>query len=210
MTMWSAAALRATLARKIAQEFGGMSELEESFMTGVCGRDFINYIKVERDLLYDEQFSDDRALHYIEYLMEERPIAFAATVDEWFSLWALKWRQRVKLATKNDFDEELLRKIESEIQPFTSLRSFEEAKRFALGSLVKSREVCFTDTLSEITVKGVLYAMVTRSGGAEEVKRALERNPIILLNEITKRVKALSSFKGPVIAVRLERVIREI
>ncbi|MEM0023051.1 MAG: hypothetical protein QW407_04970 [Thermofilaceae archaeon] len=202
----SLAAFKATFAKKIAQEFGKMSDPEESFMTSVCSRDFLNYVKVEKDFLYDDS-PDEAAMRYVEYLMEERPIVYVSLVDEWFPIWAMKWRQRVKLADDKDFDEKLMQKIEQGTRPFFNLPLFEEAKRFALGSLVKSGEVCFTDTLSETIVKNILFMMVSRSNGADEVIKALERNPILLLNEVTRRVKALARFKGPLIAVRFENVI---
>jgi len=207
MVAWGVAAYRAVFARRIAQEFGGVSKAEESFMADVCSRDFLNYVKVEKGFLYDEHSPDERALYYIGYLMEERPVEFVALLEEWFPVWALKWRQRVKLAAKSDFDEKLQQRIEQSIRPFLNTQVFEEAKRFTLGSLIKSGEVCFTDTLSETVVKNVLYTFVSRSSGAEEVKRTLERNPALLLDEIVRRVKALSKFKGPLIAVRFERVI---
>lgn len=202
----SLAVLRATIAKKIAQEFGGMSEPEESFMTSVCGRDFLNYLKVEKGFLYDGS-PDEAAIKYVEYLMEERPILYVALVDEWFPIWAMKWRQRVKLAGDKDFDEKLMQRIEQNTRPFTTLPLFEEAKRFALGSLVKNGELCFTDTLSDTIVKNILYVMVARSNGADEVIKALERNPLLLLSEVIKRVKALARFRGPLIAVRFENVI---
>lgn len=205
--LWSLAAFKATFSRKLAQEFGGLSKAEESFMVNVCSRDFLNYVKVERGFLYDDQAPDERALRYLEYLMEEKPITYVAMVDEWFPVWALKWRQRVKLASEREFDEKLVQRIERETQPLVKHPIFEEARRFALGSLIKSGEICFTDTLSEMLIKNILFTMLTRSGNAEEIKNVLERNPILLFNEITSRVRALARFKGPLIAVRFERVI---
>ncbi len=204
----AAAALRGVLARKIAAEFGGMSKSEESFMVGVSVRDFINFVKVDRGFLYDEYAPDERAEAHIESLMEMKPAALASMLDEWFTLWALKWRQRVKLAAKGDYDEEYAKRLEQAVKPFVDLPLYAEAKRFALGSLIKSGEVCFTDLLSDVVVKNSIYSMVSR-GSSEEVRRVLERNPLLLINEVTNRVKAMARFKGPLVALKLERVVFE-
>jgi hypothetical protein len=204
----AAAALREILARKVALEFGGMSKSEESFMVGVSARDFLNYVKVERGFLYDDYAPDERAEAYVENLMEAKPLVLASMLDEWFMLWAVKWRQRVKLAAKGDVDEEYARRVEQAARPFADTPLYAEAKRFALGSLVKSGEVCFTDLLSDIVVKSTLYFMVSRASG-DEVRWALERNPVLLLSEITKRVRSMAKFKGPLVALKLERVVFE-
>ncbi len=204
---WSVSALTSTLARRMEQEFGRLSEAERTFMTRICARDLLNYVKVEKGFLYGEQPPDEAALRYLEFLMEERPTAYVLLVDEWFPVWALKWRQRVKLASEREFDEKLVERIERAAQPFVNLPLYEEARKFALGSLIKSGEVCFTDSLSEMVVKNILYSMVMRASGAEEVRGALERNPLLLLNEITKRVRALARFGGPLVALRFEKII---
>lgn len=202
------AALRRILARKVEMEFGRMSVGEESFMVGVSARDFINFVKVEKGFLYDEYMPDERAEAYIESVMETKPLALTAMLDEWFMLWAMKWRQRVKLAAKGEVDEEQAKRVEQATSPFLNSPLYAEAKRFALGSLIKSGEVCFTDLLSDMVVKSTLFSMVSRAN-SEEVRRSLERNPTLLLNEIVRRVKAMASFRGPLVMLRLERVVLE-
>ncbi|MCS7104409.1 MAG: hypothetical protein NZ954_02430 [Thermofilaceae archaeon] len=200
-------ALRTLLSKKISWEFGRVSRAEESFMTSVSARDFLNYVKVEQGFLYDNQAPEERAIYYIEDLIERKPFLLSSILDDWFTVWAMKWKQRVKLASDKDVDEELVKRIEQETKLFIGLPVFEEAKRFALGSLVKNGEVCFTDTLSEVVVKNTLFSMVVRAGSSEDVRKTLDRNPIFLLNEISKRVKMLSKFKGPLVALKFERVI---
>lgn len=200
--------MREILARKVALEFGRMSRSEESFIVGVSARDFLNFVKVDKGFLYDEYAPEERAEAYVENLMEVKPLALASMLDEWFMLWAVKWRQRVKLAAKSDTDEEQAKRIEQAVKPFTGTPLYAEAKRFALGSLVKSGEICFTDLLSDIVVKGAIYYLASRAG-SDEAQKMLERNPLILLDEITKRVKSMAKFKGPLVALKLERVVFE-
>lgn len=202
---FSNVAVRAVLARKISREFGEMSSTEVKFMTDVCTRDFINFVGVEKGFLYDLA-PDERVALYFEELVEYKPTVFASMIEEWFGLWTVKWRQRVKLGERSDIDEKLLRMVEERARPFMDLPVVREARLFALGSLIKSGEVCFTVLLSSTVVRDSLYCIASRASSPNEVRGAIERNPALLLNEIVKRVRAMAKFRGPLVTLKLERI----
>ena len=200
-------ALSNALQRRIREEFGSMSRAEEGFMTRVSISDFLNYLKVDRGFIYDYS-PEERLNFYLETLAERRPATLASMLDEWFALWAAKWRQRVKLTMKGvKREEEVVRRINERTRPLMELPVAAQAKLFALGSLVRSGEVCFTDLLSESAVKGALYYMVSRASGPEVVAKVIGRNPTLLLSEVIKRVKAMARFKGPLVTLKLEQAL---
>jgi len=197
--------LREVFSRRLAEEFGNLSKSELELMLRVSSRDFLNYIKVKQGYLYEEE-ADDRAQAYIENLVDEAPLVFLKMIDEWFDVWAMKWRQRVKLVMgPEEEDEKRGLEVKSKTDPFfKQLPSLDEAVRFALGSLILNGETCFTDLLSESTVRNALFYMVTRASSPEDVVRVLEKNPALLLDEIVKRVKNMSRYKGPLVTLRVE------
>ncbi|RLE86520.1 MAG: hypothetical protein DRJ96_00630 [Thermoprotei archaeon] len=197
------AALATMLSRRLINEFGNLNRAERSFMLRVSTEDFFNYVKVEQGFIYDYS-PDERASFYLEVLSEREPLKLAHLLDDWFSVWALKWRQRVRLAMGDREDESLVEKIRRRTAALQGLPIIGEAKRFALGSLIRSGEVCFTNLLSDSVVRGALYHMLNRASSPEEVKRALERNPALLLDEVIKRVRSLVKYKGPLVTLKLE------
>lgn len=200
------AALVTMLSRKLVSEFGDLNRAEKKFMVRVSTEDFLNYVKVEQGFIYDYS-PDERASFYLEVLSEREPLKLSYLLDEWFSVWALKWRQRVRLAMGEVEDGALIEKMRRRTAALVGLPMVGEARRFALGSLIRNGEVCFTNLLSDSVVRGVLYHMLSRANSSEEVKKALERNPTLLLDEIIKRVRSIVKYKGPLVTLRLEMAL---
>lgn len=201
------AALANAIAQRIREEFAGMGKAEEGFMSRIALSDFLNYLEVDRGFIYDYS-PDERLEFYLESLAERRPATLAAMLEEWFVLWVSKWRQRVKLTTKSEAgEEELMRRVEEKTRAYMGLPLVAEARLFALGSLVKSGEVCFTNLLSESVLKGALYHIALHAGSADEVVRTLEKNPALLISEIVKRVKSMARFRGPLVTLKLEQAL---
>ncbi|MEM1508401.1 MAG: hypothetical protein QW291_02875 [Thermofilaceae archaeon] len=200
-------ALVNAIAGRIREEFAGMGKTEEGFMSKIALSDFLNYVEVDRGFIYDYS-PDERLEFYLESLADRKPTTIATMLEEWFVLWISKWRQRVKLTMKSEVgEEELMKKIEEKTRAYMGLPLIAEAKLFALGSLVKSGEVCFTNLLSDSVLKGTLYYIASRSNSLDEVVKVLEKNPVLLISEIVKRVRSMSRFKGPLVTLKLEQAL---
>lgn len=198
------ATLAAILGRKLLSEFGSLNMAERNLMLKVSVEDFLNYIKVDRGFIH-EYSPNERAEFYIEVLSDRAPLTLMRVIDDWFDVWAFKWRQRVRLVMDEEEDSSINVRVREKTDPLVrELRVVREARRFALGSLIRSGEVCFTNLLAESVVRGVLYYMLQRASSSREVREALERNPTLLLDEIIRRVKSMSKYKGPLVTLRVE------
>ncbi|MHB9301859.1 hypothetical protein [Thermofilum pendens] len=181
-------ALRAALSRRIEEEFPGLEGWEEGLMLGVCEKDFLNYVCVEKGF-----GGPGEAYAYVEGLAEEKPAEFASILGDWFDLWAAKWRQRVWVAPRGAREEG-----PSVLEELPAAR---EARRLALALLIRRGEVCFTDALASAAVRGALARIASRMGvGA--ARRVAESDPQMLAAEVERAVKEIASRRGPLVLVK--------
>ncbi len=188
------------LRRGVVRRFPDLSRGELDFMVQVAASDFRNYIMVVEDILYEEG-AEGRALARITHYGEEEPEYLALLLSDWLDVWEWKWRQRVKLdidGGKNAEDE-----LGKAVAPAAKkLKDYDWFRKFALGSLVKAGEVCFTDTLADSAVKAALYDIV-RGTSPERAAEIIERNPMVLVEGIVRKVRMFQRFKGGLVVVRL-------
>lgn len=200
---------RALLRVYLYRSFGNLSEQEAEYMLEVAYADFLNYIAVERDVIFEEGY-EDAVLTILRDMYLNNEMELDKTLSEWFEVWAWKWRQRVKLALKEEEESKLASEVENKVQALLPKVSklYEWAKRYAIGSLVRHGEVCFTNLLAETVVKEVFFK-VASSEEPEKAAKFLSENPAFVISEITKRVKELSAFKGNLVVVRLNPLFFE-
>ncbi len=187
------------LRKGLSRRFPDLSRGELDFMVQVASRDFLNYILVKEDLLYEDE-AEARALARLSDYGERSPERLVATLSDWLDVWEWKWRQRVKLVMGGGEEEDELGKA---VAPTVGrLRDYGWFRRFALGSLVREGEVCFTDTLADSAVKAALYEVV-RGTTPERAVEVVEKNPLVLVEGIVRRVRQFKRYRGELVVVRL-------
>jgi len=181
-----------------------ISELESKLMANVALRDFKNYLKVTEGFLGDVD-SDYKVQVLICDYLEKSPATLRGVLEEWLDYWTVKWKQRVKLAWR---DEEL----KSGQKTFTTTESVwrkiprrRELKELIIGSLISHKEICFTDIVSESLIRSVLYKYMTSLRDNEKVLSFVERNPVTLLNDVLAHVEKLVRTRGPLVVLRVNK-----
>ncbi|RLE99841.1 MAG: hypothetical protein DRJ63_04210, partial [Thermoprotei archaeon] len=138
--------LKRMISSKIKEEFQILSTKEESFIADVAFKDFLNYVKVIKDIEGD--LVD--VLNYIGRLLEERPLELKRIFDDWIDEWILKWRTRVKIAVNEDEFKRMSISFNKEIDQITSRLPFiNELREYVLGSIIRAGEVCMTNIIAD-------------------------------------------------------------
>ncbi|MCC6002868.1 MAG: hypothetical protein LM590_00800 [Thermofilum sp.] len=201
--------IRSILKSYLYKHFGNLSEQEAEYLFNIAYADFINYVAVTKDIIFDENYQED-TLSVIQYMYLNQPSALINTLTEWIEVWSWKWRQRVKLALRDEEDSqanaEVERKVGAVLPSITSL--FNWLKRYTIGALVRHGEVCFTSLLAETIVKEVLFKPLS-SQETHEALRFINENPAFIISEITKKVREISTYKGNLVIVRLNPLFFE-
>ncbi|QOJ78499.1 hypothetical protein IG193_07015 [Infirmifilum lucidum] len=196
--------LRSIVSHYIARSFTGLTQQEVEFMSDVATQDLINYLAVKYDFLYDPDYAY-KSLVLASKLAEENPLEFDSTLSDWVEVWALKWRQRVKLVMSDDPENvKAVQRLEDKVSPILDSLSDEAMtlKKFAVGSLIRLGEVCFTNLMADMALKEVIYKVAINQSVDESVK-FISSNPLFVVNELIRRVKEISQFKGNLVVVRV-------
>nr|KJR72636.1 MAG: hypothetical protein TU36_00820 [Vulcanisaeta sp. AZ3] len=88
-------------------------------------------------------------------------------VDEWFSWWIVKWRQRVKLVFSEMEQEEA---SEADVMGIDSLmkrvpkRVLERLRREVILELIRQGEVCSLDLISDFIIRMVVNDLINEYG----------------------------------------------
>jgi len=195
--------LRALIRREVSKRFPDLTSGELTFMSQVAERDFYNYVLVEDDLLYEDR-GYERVLARLIYQMKSDPMRLAERLSDWADVWGWKWRQRVKLVLGDDSSLKEEEKVFSEVAPVIGrIKGYDWFKKFALGSIVRAGEVCFTDTLAESLAKTAIYKVV-KGAGPQKAPEIIEKNPSVVVDEIVERARKFRLFKGNLVVVRLD------
>ena len=201
--------IKSILKSSLYKYFTDLSEQEAEYLFSIAYSDFINYVAVTRDFIFDENYEEE-TLVAIQYIYHNQPLVLNDMLSEWLEVWSLKWKQRVKLAVKEDesskINEEVEKKVQGVLPSIPEL--YEWFKRYAIGSLIRHGEVCFTGLLAETVVKEIIVKMLFSQDPAKAL-RFLKENPAFVLNEITKKVKELSAYRGNLVIVRLNPLFFE-
>ena len=192
------------ISRLLSGLMNNISELESKLMANVALRDFKNYLKVTEGFLGDVD-SDYKIQVLIYDYLERNPTTLRRILEDWLDYWAVKWKQRVKLAWK---DEEL----ESGQKTFSSTENIwrkiprrRELKELVIGSLISHKEICFTEVISESLIRGVLYKYVTSLRDSGKVLSFIEKNPVTLLNDVLTNVEKLVKTRGPLVVLKVNK-----
>ncbi len=194
--------LNIVLSRFLLKKFNTINMNEREIMASIAVEDFVNYYSL---VLGIEEFEDseDITRDYIENMFDKNPTEIINVIDEWMDVWIWKWRQRVKLVMKPQINREVDR-LEVDIKNIMpSIKNLKEIKRFAIGSLIRNNEVCFTNLLADNIVKSIVYKFFIHVRDAKRVSKILNDNKYIFVNEIINRVKSLKKFKGQLIIINV-------
>lgn len=191
------------LGRLIEKKLPTINAREKGVMSNVAVEDFINYVMFRLGL-DDLEDPEETTRYYIERMLDEDPVGIVGMAEEWIDVWLWKWKQRVKLVMKEDFEPQDALKIDGAVRgTLGKIKNYNEIRRFTVGSLIANNEVCFTNLLADNLIKAVLYKFVNLVGDSERLVRLVRENPLILTNEITSRVKNLRRFKGQLVVVKV-------
>jgi len=194
--------LKVVLSRMLLKKFRMINSNEREIMSAVASEDFINYYSV---VLGIEEFEDSEEItkDYIENMFDKNPTEIINEIDEWMDVWIWKWRQRVKLVMKSDLRKEV-NKVEVNVKNILpQIKNLKEIKRFAVGSLIRNNEVCFTNLLADNIVKSIVYKFYMQIRDSRKVSTILNENKHIFVNEIITRVKSLKKFKGQLVVINV-------
>lgn len=194
--------LKVVLSRMLLKKFRMINSNEREIMSAVASEDFINYYSV---VLGIEEFEDSEEItkDYIENMFDKNPTEIINEIDEWMDVWIWKWRQRVKLVMKSDVRKEV-NKVEVNVKNILpQIKNLKEIKRFAVGSLIRNNEVCFTNLLADNIVKSIVYKFYMQIRDSRKVSTILNENKHIFVNEIITRVKSLKKFKGQLVVINV-------
>jgi len=200
---WRISVLDVALGHLLDRKMELPSGVQRSIVLNVLVSDFVNYEMVKLGLL-DEADAEELTREYLEFQLDENPAAVIKEAEEWLDVWIWKWKQRVKLVMREDEDLEAARRIEEEVKRIIPLiERYDELKRFVVGSLIRVGEVCFTNTIAESLIKSALFKWLKSYRDHEKLAEIINKNPLLLLNEVIKRVKSLKKFKGYLVVVRV-------
>ncbi|RLE74029.1 MAG: hypothetical protein DRJ56_08225 [Thermoprotei archaeon] len=198
------------ISKLLSSLVSGISKLESKFMASVALRDFKNYLKVRERVLGDPD-SDYKVQVIMSSYLDENPAALRSLLEDWLDYWVVKWRQRVRLAWRDD--EELSRGQRAFVATkgiWSRLSRRRELKELVIGSLVSHGEVCFTDLVSESLIRGVLYRYVTSLRDDERVLSFVERSPVTLLNDALASVERVVKSRKPLVILRVNKQLFEL
>ena len=202
-------ALRVALWRLLKKKIEELTEPEAKLMLDVAERDYLNSIKFERGLL-GYRDSLEAASMIVEEELEEEPASAIKKINEWLDLWLVKWRQRVRLALAPTREELEAQKIENEVAFFfNNLPFIEELRDIIIGSLISNGEICFVEFLADSIIKNSLAKMYRQVQDKKKLLEIFKKNPYVLLDDALRQVKALRGYKGPLVSIRVEKVLGE-
>jgi len=202
-------ALRVALWRLLKKKIEDLTEPEARVMLDVAERDYLNSVKFEKGLIgYSDSLEVANML--VEEELEKTPATAIRKINDWLDLWLVKWRQRVRLALSPTREELEAKKMENEvIFFFNNLPFIEELRDIVIGSLINNGEICFVEFLADSIIKNSLIKMYRHVMDKKRLIEILRKNPYVLLNDALKQVKALKGYKGPLVSIRVEKVLEE-
>jgi len=196
-------ALQRSIKRLLGEKIPELTEREKNLMASFAVQDYKNYLKVEMDLVGLED-SDSWTREALKLKLGDY-VSFIRELSEWLDLWIAKWRQRVKIVTRGGEEFEARRKMDEIVDRiWRKLKKRGEILDFVVGSLVRSGELCLTNTLAESVVKGELYRYARYAGDPDRVLEILDKNPLMLLRDSLKAVKRLKNTKGHLVSIRID------
>jgi len=196
--------LRRMISSRLKEEFHMLSNREENFIVDIALKDFLNYIKVMKNIEGD--ILD--VYNYVGRLLEERPLELKKEFDEWIDEWILKWRTRVKIAVNEDEFKKIAINFDKEIDEIISKLPFlDELKEYVLGSIIRAGEVCMTNLITDSIIKAEIAKFFSNIKDVNKTIEILSKNTISLINSINKKVKFIRNYKGPLVVLRFDLVV---
>jgi len=197
-------ALQRSIKKLLGEKIPELTEQEKGLMASFAAQDYKNYLKVEMDLVGLED-SDSWTREALKLKMEDY-VSFVRELSEWLDLWIAKWRQRVRIVTREGEEFKARRRMDEAVEGiWRKLRRRGEMLDFVIGSLVRSGELCLTGTLAESVIKGELYKYARHAGDPERVLELLEKNPLMLLRDSLKAVKKLRKTRGYLVSIKIDK-----
>ena len=199
---WGVDPISLTLQKMIERNIEKVTPGERQVMTSVASVDMVNYLMIKLGI-EDHEEAEEMVRGYAVKMIEESPAEFLSITGEWFDIWLWKWRQRVRLVLGKE-KEEHETTIDQRVKPIIPMiKHYKELFRYTVSSLIRNNEVCFTNLLAENLIKSSLYKMSLSVDHPPKLAKMINKNPVFLLEDISKRVKNLKRFKGQLVVVRV-------
>ena len=196
--------LPGVVSRMLKDRVRESGDREIALMSQVAVSDYLNYVRVNLDII-DVPGSERRAREYVERMLEERPLEILSELGDWLDVWLWKWRQRVKLVVGGKEMEEA-RRFQLRTNRFLSALGFrEELLNLTIGSLIRHNEVCFTNLIADSVIRSVLDKFSLHVSDERRLASILNNNPVLILDEVMRKVKSLQHYKGFLVVLRVDR-----
>ena len=194
--------LALVLQRMIERRIEKVTPGERQVMASVASADLINYLILKLGF-EDYEDAEEITREYIERIIDEKPAEFLGVTGEWFDVWLWKWRQRVKLVLKEEVEKENT-KVDQKVKPIIpKIKYYKELYRYTISSLIRNNEVCFTNLLAENIIKSSIYKFSLSINEPSKIAKLINKNPLVILEDISKRIRSLKRFKGQLVIVRV-------
>ncbi|ADY02277.1 hypothetical protein VMUT_2080 [Vulcanisaeta moutnovskia 768-28] len=129
-------------------------------------------------------------------------------VDEWFSWWVVKWRQRVKLVfseseqVNSDDNTSLMANVDSILKNIPK-KLIEKLRREIVIELIRQNEVCSLDVVSDFILRTTLNDLVNEYGKDGIIKLIITDITSIRLR-LLRRIMEVKDSNQPLVILRVK------
>lgn len=199
----AAATVDNMLSDLVRESFGDMPRGELETVREFVFRDFMHYLATRSGIYYRSRFSENRARQAICIYIEKMWPKLWEKAAEWFTMWKIKWNQRVRLV----FSEEEFKKASQSVKWSNNLEkvitkiNMSELRLFVIAHLIKNGEVAGVEQIAEYLIRDELNNLVERA----DVERAVEMYKTgEIAARLLERVRRLKATSDPLLLLKFD------
>ncbi|MGC8607451.1 MAG: hypothetical protein ACP5GZ_02310 [Vulcanisaeta sp.] len=178
---------------------------EQDFLTSYAYQDLRYYLLYKFGLLNLD--SENASFELCKRILRDED-SITKIVDEWFSWWMVKWRQRVKLVfseseqVNSDDNTSLMANVDSILKNIPK-KLIEKLRREIVIELIRQNEICSLDVVSDFILRTTLNDLVNEYGKDGIIKLIITDITSIRLR-LLRRIMEVKDSNQPLVILRVK------
>lgn len=196
--------LMAMIRQRLLSMGDAIDESEQEFLTGYAYQDLRYYLMYRFGLINMD--GNEASLELCKKVLSNEA-SVMGMVDEWFSWWIIKWRQRVRLV----FNENEQRDVQNlsdmasldEVMKKIPKKLLDRLRREITVELIKQNEICSLDVISDFVLKTVLSEMISELG-KDSTLRMLATDITNVRLRILRKIMEIKNSNQPLVILKVK------
>lgn len=196
--------LMAMIRQRLLSMGDAIDESEQDFLTGYAYQDLRYYLMYRFGLINMD--SNEASLELCKKVLSNEALVMGM-VDEWFSWWIIKWRQRVRLVFNEGEQREVQNLSEmvslDEVMKKIPKKLLDRLRREITVELIKQNEVCSLDIISDFVLKTVLNEMISEFG-KDNTLRMLATDITNVKLRMLRKIMEIKNSNQPLVILKVK------